>query len=110
MTIDVYAADDDLGASGTPEYLVQDYFIRLISDADPDLLLRVSAQLNFLNEAPKRLIFEKFADDTAQIYVVIRCSERSADLVTRKLKQLTSVREVSASGGGAERHTPPLVT
>lgn len=110
MTIDVYAADDDLGASGAPEQLVQDYVIRLISDADPDVLLRVSAQLNFLNEAPKCLVFEKFLDDTAKMSVVIRCSERSADLVTRKLKQLTSVREVSTTGGGVECHMSPLVT
>jgi hypothetical protein len=102
MTADVYAADDGLSDSTTPDRSTGCFVIRLISDADPDVLLRVSAQLNVLNEAPKRLVFERRADDIAEMTIVVRCSERAADLVCRKLEQLTSIREVSATADVAQ--------
>jgi hypothetical protein len=107
MTADVYAADCGLSDAGASKRASEYFVIRLVADADPDVLHRVSAQLNLLNEAPMRVLFERSADDTAAMTILIRCSARAADLVRRKLEQLTSVVNVSATPNDGE-HDPDV--
>jgi hypothetical protein len=99
MTTNLWARDSSLLDADIPSDPPEHFVIRLVADADPDVLLRVSAQLNFLNEAPIGVSFERSADDTAAMTIILRCSARSADLVCRKLEQLTSVVAVSATAG-----------
>ena len=97
MTADVYAGDDVLSAGNDRPGSAERFAIRLVADADPDVLLRVAAQLNVLNDAPRRFAFERQPDDTVTITISVVCSARAVDLVVRKLAQLTSVLDVSAS-------------
>jgi acetolactate synthase regulatory subunit len=92
MTADVYAADDDLLPDAGTRVSTEQFVVKVIADADPDLLLRIAGQLNSLNNAPRRFNFERLTDDTANVEIVVAgCSERAIELVCRKLEQLTSV-------------------
>jgi len=91
MTTDVYAADDDLLKERTSPSTEQ-FVVKVVADADADVLLRIAAQLNSLNNAPRRFNFERLSDDTVQVEIVVAgCSTRAIELVCRKLEQLTSV-------------------
>jgi hypothetical protein len=92
MTADVYAADDDLLPDVGTSVPDEQFVVTVIADADADVLLRIAAQLNLLNNAPKRFNFERCIDDTVKVEIVVAgCSLRAIDLVCRKLEQLTSV-------------------
>jgi acetolactate synthase regulatory subunit len=92
MTADVYAADDDLLSEVDTRVSTEQFVLEVIADADPDVLLRIAAQLNLLNNAPRRFNFERSTDDTVKVGIVVAgCSERAIELVCRKLEQLTSV-------------------
>ena len=96
MTADVYAGDDDLNRprSGAHAGLGS---IRLQADADADIMLRVAAQLSYLNHAPTRLLLPQRADGLVLIEIELRdCGEQLLELIRRKLERLTSVREVAA--------------
>ena len=96
MTADVYAADDDLIAQEGPQVSTRSAAIQVSADAEPDVLLRIAALLNLLNTPPERVAFEKLADDTVTVEIIIRgCSRRAVDLVCRKLLQLTCTRGAS---------------
>jgi hypothetical protein len=91
MTADVDAADDDLPLGAGTSVSAEQFVVKVTADADADVLLRISAQINSLNNAPKRFNFER-CDDTVKVeIVVVGCSLRAVDLVCRKLEQLTSV-------------------
>jgi hypothetical protein len=91
MTADVYAADDDLLPNVGSSVSTERFIVKVIADADADVLLRIAAQLNLLNSVPQRFNFERLADDTVKVEFVVACSVRSVDLICRKLEQLTSV-------------------
>ena len=66
----------------------------IIADADADLLGRVGAVLNLLNIAPRTFHMEARREGTATVNALVDCAESQAELVARKLQQLTSVRDV----------------
>ena len=94
MTADVYAGDDALrdgrkesAPSGAATFSV-------VADADADLIVRVSAALNMLNVAPRVFHMEARPEGTAAVRALVECPEAQAQLIARKLQQLTSVRDV----------------
>jgi hypothetical protein len=92
MTADVYAADDDLLLDVGTGVSTEQFVVNVVADADADVLLRIAAQLNSLNNAPRRFNFERSTDDTVKVEIVVAgCSTRAIELVCRKLEQLTSV-------------------
>ena len=95
MTADVYAGDE-----GVPEGLRKAQpagaaTFNIVADADANLIVRVGAALNLLNVAPRVFHMEAQPEGTAAIKAVVDCSEPQAELIARKLQQLTSVREVN---------------
>lgn len=95
MTADVYRGDDDLHGGGTARTPATLAIIRVRADADPDMLLRIAAQLNLLNRTPLRFSLQQDADGLLLIEAHIPgCSETSLDLVSRKIDRLTGVYEI----------------
>jgi hypothetical protein len=94
MTFDLYAGDNaSRDAAGSATFNV-------IADADPDLVLRVSAALNMLNTAPREFHMEARSEGTAEVRARIACAELQAELIARKLWQITSVRDVVVNYAG----------
>jgi hypothetical protein len=92
VTADVYAADEHLLPGLGNSVSTEQFIVTVIADADADVLLRIVAQLNSLNNAPRRFNFERLADDTVKVEIVIAgCTTRAVDLICRKLEQLISV-------------------
>lgn len=94
MTAQVYADDQALrtGADRTPRGGLATFDIA--ADAQADLLVRVSSVLNMLNVAPRAFELHSHADGQARVRAFIDCGERQAELIARKLRQLTAVRDV----------------
>ena len=93
MTADVYA--DDFGLQdGTKIARSGAATFSLVADAHPDLVLRVGAALNLLNVAPRVFHMESQPDGVAAVSALVDCAESQAELIARKLQQLTSVRNV----------------
>jgi hypothetical protein len=95
MTVDLYAGAGSgldgkkiLQAAGSATFIV-------IADADANLLARVSAALNLLNVAPREFHMEARPGGSATLNALVDCSEAQAELVARKLQQITSVRDVT---------------
>ena len=94
MTVDVYAGDmplpGDAGAlpAGAAKFQV-------IADAHADVVVRVSAALNLLNVAPRMFHMEARPGGLAAVEATIECAAPQAELIARKLQQLTSVRDVA---------------
>lgn len=96
MTADVYAGDEDLNLARPQAARSGLAIIRLRADADPDVLFRIAAQLNFLNCAPTRFLLEQGSEGEVVVEVQVgNCSEFSVDMACRKLERLTSVFEVA---------------
>jgi hypothetical protein len=91
MTADVYAGDVGLHERQPPKGVAT---FAIVADADANVIARVSAVLNLLNVAPRAFHMEARPEGTAKIEAVVLCAELQADLVARKLQQLTSVRDV----------------
>jgi hypothetical protein len=93
MTVDLYAGHGCLrpDAHSRPEGAAT---FDIVADADADLIGRVSAVLNLLNVAPQAFHMEARPEGTAAVSALVDCAENQANLVARKLQQLTSVREV----------------
>lgn len=93
MTADVYAGDvrvpeDARVCKGAATFNV-------VADAHADLLVRVCAALNLLNVAPRLFHMEARPEEgTAAVRALVECAEPQAELIARKLQQLTSVRDV----------------
>jgi hypothetical protein len=94
MTFDLYAGGqggrDEHGNSRSPGSAT----FNVIADADPNLILRVGAALNLLNVAPRNFRMEARPEGTAALEAQVDCAEAQADLVARKLQQITSVHNV----------------
>jgi hypothetical protein len=97
MTADVYAGDDGSHERPRPEGAAT---FAIVADADANVIARVSAVLNLLNVAPRAFHMEARPEGMARIEAVICCAGPQADLVARKLQQLTSVRDVVVNYGG----------
>lgn len=97
--LEVHATDTEMYAAGAdrsdPAFPPGPVTIRVSADADADVLLRIAVQLNFLNTAPTRLSLERHADRVDVVVGFEACALELADLVCRKLAQLTCVADVS---------------
>jgi hypothetical protein len=94
MTADVYASDDDLRDGARPRVSHGAATFDVVADADADLLGRVGAILTLLNVVPIAFQMEARPEGIATVKTCIECTELQADLVARKLRRLTSVRDV----------------
>ena len=94
MTADVYAGDHDLPDAAKTTRPAGAATFNVIADADADLVVRVSVALNLLNVAPRVFHMESQPEGTAAVRALIECAEPQAQLIARKLQQLTSVRDV----------------
>jgi hypothetical protein len=92
MTSDVYAGDDALSSSAknTQEKCTFRYIVS--GDAQPDLLLRVCAQLLLANELPTRVVLARQTPDRATIEIEFTgINALLAESISRKISQLTCV-------------------
>jgi hypothetical protein len=94
MTADVYATDDGLRHGVASVRAAGAATFNIVADADPNLLGRVGGVLNLLNVAPRAFHMEARQEGTATVEALVDCSEPQAELVARKLQQLTSIRDV----------------
>jgi hypothetical protein len=94
MTFDLYAGGGERSRDGQEATRTGSATFSVIADAHPDLILRVGAALNLLNVAPRRFHMEARPEGTAAVEALIDCAHLQADLVARKLRQITSVCSV----------------
>ena len=94
MTRDVYADDDALRKGASTSRPIGAATFDIVADADADMLMRVSAILNLLNIVPRAFHLEAQQEGTVTIKALVDCAEPQAELIARKLRQLTSVRDV----------------
>jgi hypothetical protein len=94
MTADVYAGDHGVREGARDAQPAGAATFNIIADADADLIVRVGAALNLLNVAPRVFQMEARLDGAAAVKALVDCSEHQAELIARKLRQLTSVRDV----------------
>jgi len=94
MAADVYATDDGLRHGVRNSQPPGAATFDIIADADADLLGRVGAVLNLLNIAPRTFHLEARPEGTATVNALFDCAESQAELVARKLLQLTSIHAV----------------
>jgi hypothetical protein len=99
MTADVYAGDTDLRGDGRRRVSPGVATFDIIADPHVDLLLRVGVVLNLLNTLPRRVELEIDGNALAQLRASVECDAIQADLIARKLRQLTAVREVELRYG-----------
>jgi hypothetical protein len=98
MGAQVYADDQALrdGKGDSPPRGVATFDIT--ADAHADLLLRLSSVLNMLNVTPRMFNLQSHAG-LAIVRAIVECGEHQAELIARKLRQLTAVREVGLTYG-----------
>jgi hypothetical protein len=98
MGAQVYADDQALrdGKGDSPPPGVATFDIT--ADAHADLLLRLSSVLNMLNVTPRTFSLRSQAG-LATVRAVVDCGEHQAELIARKLRQLTAVRDVGLTCG-----------
>jgi len=94
MTADVYAGDHGARDGARSDRPAGAATFAIVADADPDLIVRVSAALRLLNVAPRMFHMETGPEGTAAVKALVDCEEPQAQLIARKLLQLTSVRDV----------------
>lgn len=95
MSRDVYAGDNDLTGRSTSSDRTSTVRIAVRADADPDVLLRVAAQLNLFNRAPASFTLRCPHDEEVIMDITIaNCPDLLVDMVCRKLAQLTCVHSV----------------
>ena len=94
MKADVYAGDVPAeGSRNSPPPGAATFDV--LADAHPDLVVRVGAALNLLNTPPRVFHMELRPEGTAAVRALVDCAEFQAELIARKLRQLTSVRDVA---------------
>ena len=102
MTADVYAGDVGVPGGARNARRAGAATFDVFADADADLLVRVGAALNLLNVAPRLFHMESRPEGTAAVRAMVECAEAQAELIARKLQQLTSVRDVVMKYAAAE--------
>jgi hypothetical protein len=92
---DAVYADDQTRRGGAPNPPAAGIATFDISaDAHADLLLRVGSVLNLLNVTPRAFNLESDAG-LATVHAFVDCPPHQAELIARKLRQLTAVRDVA---------------
>jgi hypothetical protein len=100
---DVYAADTALN-TGVRAVVTGTFSFSIEADADPDILSKVANQFNLANVPPSRASYARQAEGLAHIEVEMQgISATIADLIGRKLAQLSSVRWVEVSSAEISR-------
>jgi len=99
MIADVYAGDDDAREGGRTAQPAGIATFSIVADADANLILRIGAALNLLNVAPRMFTMESGPEGTAAVQALVDCSEPQAELIARKLQQITCVRDVVVKYG-----------
>ena len=96
MAFDLYAdgAVRDLARQSHPQGCAR---FDILADAHADVMLRISAALNLLNVAPRMMHMEARPEGTAAVEALVDCAEAQAELVARKLQQITSVHNVAVA-------------
>jgi hypothetical protein len=94
MTADVYAGDVAPPEGPKNSRPAGAATFDVIADAHADLVVRVGAALNLLNVAPRVFHMESRPEGTAAVRALVDCAESQAELIARKLQQLTSVHDV----------------
>lgn len=62
----------------------------IVADPEPDVVARVASIFNIANTVPRRATLQRESTDTVDITVAIElCSDVLADMIRRKLEQLT---------------------
>jgi hypothetical protein len=101
MDADVYADDHALRDGARSSRPGGAATFDIVADADPHLVARIGGVLNLLNVAPCAFHMECRPGGMATVQARVDCAEFQAELVARKLQQLTMVREVVVSYGPA---------
>ena len=98
VTADVYSGDITTIRSAV-EARPTIYWFRVKADAEPDVLARVASLFNIANAAPCQAIFLRDSSDVMNMSVAIELSGATmADMIRRKLEQLTCVISVELMG------------
>lgn len=107
MKADVYAGDLAMSSRDLSAKAPRTFVFKVEADADPDALLRIVNQLNLANRAPAALTLVGSQDETVLVEARIDLlTMELADLITRKLAQLTCVREAQCSATAVEQLPP----
>jgi hypothetical protein len=101
-------ADDYVRGPDGPASPLTSVGIRIAADAHPDVLPRIASVLSFANKAPSSVSLRTVGDEQVLIEAAL-CDVPSslADLIRRKLLQLTCVIEVEMQPLPAEANTDP---
>lgn len=77
----------------------------ILADAEPDALLRIAALVRALNQTTEQLVQRRRADSVMTVDILLaNCTEHAADMLCRKLMQLTCV--INAKWRRARRYRP----
>ena len=96
---DVYAGD--AGAQRADDGVRTLFLFVIEADPQPDVLLRVAMIFNLANVAPRSVRFQRQSEGNATIEIVMPVlGGAQADLLRRKLEQLTCTLSVSLSESG----------
>jgi glycine cleavage system regulatory protein len=101
VTADVYAGDITTirSAADTRSTI---YCFRVTADAEPDVLARVASIFNIANAAPRQATLLRDSPHVVNISVAIELpSAAMADMIRRKLEQLTCVITVELMVDGS---------
>jgi hypothetical protein len=98
VTADVYAGDIATIRLATDTRSTI-YFFRIKADPEPGVFARVAGIFNIANAAPHRATLLRDSPDVVNISVAIELSGAAmADMIRRKLEQLTCVISVELMG------------
>jgi hypothetical protein len=102
IAADVYPGDiSTVTSSSKAGYAL--YLFRIEADPEPDVFARVAGVFNVANIAPRRATLRRELPDTVYITVAIELSGPvSADMIRRKLEQLTCTVSVELRTGDSD--------
>ena len=97
----LYSGDaTSFGASIDPATI---FLFTIEADAEPDVLARIANCFNLANVAPLRATLQRQSSDFVKMAVEIGpLSVASADMINRKISQLTCVHEVAVQRAPAQ--------
>ena len=99
---DVYAGDT-AQAPQKGHAIVDAFSFAIEADADADVFGRIANLFNLANIAPQSASLHRLSSDRVQITVELaQVSGFTADMIRRKLEQLTCVRRLTLTRGGSE--------
>jgi hypothetical protein len=79
------------------------FLFEIEADADPDVWVRVAQIFNVANVAPAEVTLKRSSTDRVRIVVAMQnIGAPMAELIRRKLGQLTSIRGVTLHARGAD--------